>query len=523
MVSHRTLILECGPDRVSLGVFSRTTQRLCLHELAVETLPVAIGQNCDVQWLENTGAALRSLRRRITNRGPVTLLLPARLCLTKFIKLPRVEPAQREKILRFEAAQNIPYAIEDVVWDSVAVNETETGSEALLAAAKRDSLETFCLAAQLAGFEPRRILPATFATLAGFKLISEHGGRSFLGVNLDAQSTSLVLMEKSGHFALRTFALGLDENVIRSSVGTEIQPAVEKREPFSTRLLQEITRSLLHFQWRSGMGKPDRVCLSGIPTGLYGLSEALEGKLKVPVRLADFRAVVDFQKKSIGSGAEERGAALVDLIGAASTYFEPHQPVVNLLPPQLRDRAGSRRRRPWLVAAAMVTTMILIPPLVHFRSLRDEALKKTRAIERELAPVRMWDRRNQENLRRLAEVKQDLALYRDTNARRCSWLRLMVGLQEQLGRVEDVWLDKLQLAPAVAGEPMKILVSGRMLDRAHPLAKVSQETYSRVKILLTQLSGLPSIAGVEAERFDNRQAGLLKFDFVLVGEKQRPL
>ncbi len=482
-----------------------------------------MGQNCDAQWLENISVAVRSLRKRTKNRGPVTLLLPAQLCLTKFIKLPRVEATQREKILRFEAAQNIPYAIEDVVWDSVAVNETATESEALLVAAKCDSLDALCLAVQSAGFEPRRVLPAMLATLAGFKLIAGNGGGNFLGVNLGARSTTLVVMEKSGRFALRTFALGLDENVEPALVETEPRPAMEKREPFSTRLLQEISRSLLHFQWRSAMGKPDCVCLSGIPAGLSGLSEALEGKLKVPVRLADFRAAVDFPKKSIDSGAEERGAALIDLIGAASIHFAPNQPVVNLLPPRLRARAGSRSRRPWLLAAAILATTILIPPLIHFRSLRDEALKKNRAIERELAPVRAWDRRNQENLRRLAEVNRDLALYRDTNARRYSWLRLMSGLQDQLGRVEDVWLDKLQLAPAVPGEPMKLLVSGRMLDRAHPLAMVSQETYSRVKQLLAQLSSLPSVAGVEAERFNNQQAGLLKFDFILVGEKQSPL
>ncbi|HEV8542406.1 MAG TPA: pilus assembly protein PilM, partial [Verrucomicrobiae bacterium] len=466
MVSHRTLILECGPDRVSLAVFSRPGARLCLHELAVETLPVAGEQNRDARWLENTGTALRSLRRRIKKRGPVTLLLPARLCLTKFIKLPKVEVAQLEKILRFEAAQNIPYALEEVVWGSIAVNETETESEALLAAARRDSLEALCSAVQLAGFEPRIVLPATLATLSGFRLISGPGAGSFLGVNLGAQSTTLVLIEKSGRFALRTFALGLDENVTRATERPKSPPPAETREPFSTRLLQEISRSLLHFQWRNGMGKPDGVCLSGIPAGLSGLSEVLEGKLQAPVRLADFRAVVDLQKNSTNSGAEDRGAALVDSIGAAAANFEPKQPAINLLPPLLGERAGSRARRPWLVVAAVLAAMILIPPLVHFRSLRDEALNKNHAIERELAPVRAWDRRNQENLRLLAGMNQDLSLYRDTIARRRSWLRLMSGLQERLGRVEDVWLDKLQLAPAIPGEPMKLLVSGRMLDRA---------------------------------------------------------
>lgn len=523
MVSHRTLILECGPDRVSLGVFSRPAQRLRLDELVVEILPAAAVQNRDASWLENTGVALRLLRKRIKNREPVTLLLPSQLCLTKFIKLPRVEATQREKILRFEAAQNIPFAIDDVVWDSVAVNESGAESEAFLAAAKRDSLEALCSVVLSAGFEPRRILPATFATLAGFKLVSQNAGGSFLGVNLGAQSTTLVLIEKSGRFALRTFALGLEGNALHASAETENQTAAETREPFGARLLQEVSRSLLHFQWRSGMGKPDWVQLSGTGAGYPGLKEALGEKLKVPMRVTDFRAAVDFPKDPIAFGATVHNAELTDLIGAAFIHFQHDQAVVNLLPPSLRTRAGVRARRPWLLAAAMVTATILIPPLAHFQSLREEALKKSHAIERELAPVRAWDQRNQENLRRLAEVRQDLALYSGTNARRRSWSRLLTGLQGELGRVEDVWLDKLQLAPAVPGEPLKLLVSGRMLDRANPLAKVSQETYFRAKTLLTQLSALPSVSGVEAERFDNQQAGLLKFDFVLIGEKQRPL
>ena len=67
-------------------------------------------------WLEHTKAALTVLRGKMKQAGPVVLVLPAHLALTKLIKTPRVEPAKREKVIRFEAEQSIPYALADVVW-----------------------------------------------------------------------------------------------------------------------------------------------------------------------------------------------------------------------------------------------------------------------------------------------------------------------------------------------------------------------------------------------------------------------
>ncbi len=62
-----------------------------------------------------------------------------------------------------------------------------------------------------------------------------------------------------------------------------------------------------------------------------------------------------------------------------------------------------------------------------------------------------------------------------------------------------------------------------MLDKTNPLAKVSPETYRRVQALLASLVDSPFVAGIEAERFDNGQPGILKFDCVLVADPARPL
>ncbi len=471
-------------------------------------------------WQENIRAGFRSLATRTKSRGPVRLVLPPHLTLTKFIKIPRVEPAQREKIVRFEAGQNIPYALTDVVWDSVVVGETPAEFEVLLATAKLEILDPLCAAAHEAGFVPQLVLPSAFATLAGFNLVQKDRSVSFLGLNLAPRSTTLLLIEP-GRFALRTFALDLVELVARTT--DQSRGTVEAAEGVKTKLLQEITRSLLHFQWRSSMGKPGQVCLTGCGARLPGVAEALTAKLSVPVDVPDLRSSIDFANDPVRQAVTDQAYSLIDLLGAAATQLLPNQPVVNLLPPRTHRRELHRKRRPWLAAAALLAATVLLPPLIHFRKLREEAQRKSAAIEHELVPLRLRDAGNQEKLRRLTAVNQQILFIQSTGERRTSWLRLLADLQERLDRVEDVWLEKLQIAPMETGAPMKLLVSGRMLDRANPLARVSPETFTRVKTLLAGLVDSPFVSAIEAERFNPRQPGILEFDFVIVADSRRPL
>jgi type IV pilus assembly protein PilM len=334
------------------------------------------------------------------------------------------------------------------------------------------------------------------------------------------RSTTLVLFE-SGRFAFRAFALGLGDS--EGNISVDPRPSVEREDAAKARLLQEITRSLLHFQWRSGMGKPSLVCVTGPGAQLAGLVEAVALKLKIPVKVSDFTEAIEIADELVAKTVSEHTSTLIDLIGAATIRLRPDHPMINLLPPRAYERMSYRQRRPWLVAAALLATFTLVPPLVHFRKVRDEAQIKSAAIERELAPFRARDLRNRENLQRLADLKQRILMLENIRERRASWLRWLSGLQDRLGEVQDVWLEKLQVAPRAADAPLKLMISGRMLDRAHPLSKVSPETFVRVKTLLSQLTDTPFVTAVEAERFDNQQPGILKFDFVLVGDVKRPL
>ena len=536
MFLSQAVVFDCGASRTALGIFERQGRRLRCVDFAVEAFPASAGH--EDHWLKNTCTALRALRAHVPGPGPVVLVLPPHQVLTKLIKLPGVAPAQRERIIRFEAGSHLPSALTEVVWDSVVVGKHDRDLEVLLAAAKSEVAAAICGAVQALDLTPHLILPSALATLAGFRLVSAMPAQGALVLNLGARSTTLLLTE-GGRLVARTLAFGANHvtrQVAPGNLGTAGEAAASQLaaggasltaanvESFATRLVQEITRSVLPLRQPADRANSLPVYLAGGGARLAGLAESLAAKLSLPVAPLDVHSALDWPADATGPAAAGQTLALVDLIGAAATQLLPDHPVLNLLPPALRRQAELRRRQPWLIAAAVLTVAALLPPLWHDRMVTVEAQRKTIALEAELAPLRERETRLRINLLQLAALRQQAAQWQGLYDRRASWLQLFAELQERLGRVEDVWLEKLQVIPAPAAGPEKLAISGRLLDRANPVSKVGVEATNRVKALLQDINLSPYWqVAEEGQRFDHTRPGTLKFDFILVISPHHPL
>ena len=536
MYLSRTVVFDCGASRTALGIFERQGRRLRCVDFAVEVFPVSAGH--EDHWLKNTCTALGTLRAHVPGPGPVVLVLPPHQVLTKLVKLPGVAPAQRDKIIRFEVGLHIPSALTEVVWDRVVVGKRDGGLEVLLAAAKSEVVAAICAAVQALGMTPHLILPSALATLAGFRLVSASPASSALVLNLGARSTTLLLSEGGGLVA-RTLAFGANHvtpQVSPGNHGTAGEVAATPLaaggasltaatvESFTTRLVQEITRSVLPSRQPSDRANSLPVYLAGGGARLAGLAESLAAKLSLPVVPLAVHGAVDWPDVASGPAAAGQTLALLDLIGAAATQLLPDHPVLNLLPPILRRQTELRRRQPWLLAAAVLVVAALLPPLWQDRMVTVEAQQKSIALETELAPLRERETRYRANLQQLAALRQQAAQWQDLYDRRVSWLQLFAELQERLGRVEDVWLEKLQVISAPATGPQKLAISGRLLDRANPVSRVGFEATNRVKTLLQDINLSPDWqVAEEGQRFDHTSPGILKFDFILVISPHHPL
>lgn len=525
---------------MALGVFGRGPQgSLRLREFALVAFPAAPGR--DEEWLGRTRAALVTLRAQTKVAGPVALVLPGHLVLTKGLKVPDVAAAKREKIIRFEAQQSIPYALTEVVWGQ-AVTGGGPERAVLLCAAKLAVVSELCAAAEAAGFAPGWLWPAPMALGEGARWGAGDATEPVLRVSIGARSTILGLHE-SGRFHARTLPFGgqsvtlaLGESLAGDLAQAEAlklsgQPAAAlapAAEGFAARLAREITRTVEHFQREAGARAPERVVLCGGGARLAGLPERLARHLRVPVAGADPLAGVELGQAAAGAGAHAE--TLAELVGAGALRLRGRGEEMNLLPPRWRRQLNRRRRRPWLAAAAGLVVAAVGPAWWQERAVAQALEARVAAIERQVGPLRARVEGNRASLAALDAMRAEVVQLETTAARRTAWRDLLGDLQERLMRVEDVWLERLQWA---AGDPARtagaggggrrLAVSGRILDRTNPLAQVSADINRRVTVLLASVAESPFVAAVEGERFDNRQPGILRFEFVLVPTPGGPL
>lgn len=522
-----TTILDCGASRTTLAVFSwRRGGRLRLENYATISHALVAGE--EARWLEKTVEALQTLRAKVEPVGPVTVLLPPHVTLMKLFSTPRVKPAKRDKIINFESQQSIPYPLGDVVWDRLIAGESAFEFNVLLCAAKREVIDPLCAVCAGAGLTPTVLLPSVLALVGALRNApaQTEPATPTLLINLGARSTTLVLLEQTG-FQARSLVLG-GGSVASPSAGEsggETETALAIRS-FANRLVQEITRTLVHFRQPGVTESPLRVVITGGGARLPGLIESLATQLNVPVALLDVSGVVEIGPQAAGFSQDEHSSTLAELAGAAATQLKTKPAVLNLLPLQLRHQAGRRRLRPWLAVAAGLAVALLVPLIAQQRRVLAVAHAKNLALERELGPLRSAAARNLEKQQQLAERQRQQEAWRKLTAARAGWGHFLDQMQAKFIPAGEVWLERMQLLPpshenAAAKDPVelprRIAFSGLMRS------KPGDDALARVCSLLEQVAATPEIAAVEGERFEPAAAGLLRFDFVVVLRETAPL
>jgi hypothetical protein len=294
---------------------------------------------------------------------------------------------------------------------------------------------------------------------------------------------------------------------------------------FSVRLAQEIARSLAHARRQMPGESPTALWLTGGGAQLEALPAALAAKLRLPVERYDPLARVE-----LGAEAEDARAAaasLAVLVGLA-VPVSPAERDADLLPPALRESLAFRRRRPWFAAAAMLAAAALLPPIVHYHRVATRAAAQVAVLDARMRPMRSLQGRIAGDLERLESINTEIAALRRTAEARTSWLTFLADLQARLATIEDVWLERLVVVPPPATSapapdgtpagpaPLKLTVSGRLIDAVQPGSKAGADDYARVRRLLESFAHARFVASVADERFDHSEPGILRFDVTLV-------
>lgn len=404
--------------------------------------------------------------------GPINYAVTAQSVFTRFVKLPAVGEDKIDQIIQFEAQQNVPFPINEVVWDYQLVGNGEDGKlEVVLVAIKAELLNDMNGGVEKAGFKTNLVDVAPMALYNAFRYnYSSLAGCSLL-IDIGARTTNLIFVEPRKVFS-RSIPIG--GNTITSAISKELEVsfgAAENRKRKDgyvslggsyadhadpevarmskiirntmTRLHAEITRSISFYRAQQQGNQPVRVFLCGGSANLPYLREFFSEKLQLPIEfLNPLRNVgvggsVDVDK--VSRHAHEMG----ELIGLGLRSGSECPMELNLRPETVIRQQELDARKPFFLAAGLCALLALAGWWFYYSkaaSIKGEALEHVSAKVTELQGFESRIRTVSKEIDGLEKGVQPLLM---AAREREQWTSIMEEIHQKLPE-SFIWVTALE-------------------------------------------------------------------------------
>jgi len=467
LASDRILALDIGASSVKIGEFhAKRGQGLRL--INFNYAEIGVDPENEDNRKELIIAAVRNmLREKNIRPGKVIFSVPGQSVFTRFVKLPPLEESKVVQIIQYEAQQNVPFPIQEVIWDYQLLGASEGGGlEVVLLAIKSDIIEDLNDSVEEAGLTTEMVDVSPMALYNSMRYNETDSGGCTLVVDIGARTTNLLFVENNRVF---TRSIPIAGNAISQSIAAELGRTFQESEQLKkekgfvalggayeeppdpdqaqiskiirhvmTRLHSEISRSINFYRTQQGGTAPVRVLLSGGSSILPYTDRFFKEKLQIPVEY--FNA---FRNITLDPGISRDDLAKCvhffgEVVGLALRRMSECPIEVNLLPQTLRERKQSVQKRPYLIGAAV--SVLLVPLCLLGFAQRASVLKQNQLGEVTSEVTRLDALKNEINQKQ-ADLEQ-LRLHADSIVtlaeQRTFWPRLLEDINGRL--ISNVWL-----------------------------------------------------------------------------------
>jgi type IV pilus assembly protein PilM len=477
------LVVDFGATNLKLAEFELTEAGgLSLRQYGFKSL----GQD-GTQEATREAAMLKGLQEALAEKSyqsrNVNICAPGYHTFSKFVKLPPVDTSKVTQIIQYEAQQNVPFPLEEVVWDYQILGAAPTGElEVLLVAIKSDVVESLFRTADKAGLRLQLVDVSPAALCNAFRynygdlqgctmlldigaktsnlLFFEKGSVYSRGINIGANAITQDFSKESKLGYDEAERLKIEEGFVSLGGAYEEpenahQAAISKiARQVLTRLHIQVNQTIQFYRGQQGGSPPDRLFLSGGATSMPYTAQFFSEKLNLPVEyfnpLRNLQIQEELPREELAKVAHSLGEA----VGLGLRNLA-HCPVeLNLMPKSSLKRQEFNQKKPYLVASVFCLILIVF---AYGWFYDNEAAEKQKALEK-LKPTVEDLKRNDQRLRTgLSEMKRiqtESEQFFTWMEDRYRWAEVLTVLRESLMSVEDkkekelnakvgVWIEKL--------------------------------------------------------------------------------
>jgi len=485
------LCLDFGAGSVKVGEFVANEQgTLTLTQFGMKPL----GQE-GTQESKREAAVLKAIQELLSQkpyRGKnMNVCAPGFHVFSKFVKLPPVDTSKVTQIIQYEAQQNVPFPLQEVVWDYQIMGTSANGElEVLLVAIKSEVVEGLFRTAESAGLRLQLVdvSPAALCNAFRFNYGDQEGCTMLLDIG--AKTSNLLFFEKGKVYA-RGITIGA--NSITTDFVAEAKMPFAKAEELKinegfvslggayeepdnphqaaiskiarqvmTRLHMQVNQTIQFYRTQQGGSAPQRLFLAGGGSIMAYTREFFGEKLNVPVEYFNpFRNVQIAQGVAI-EDLEKVAHAFGEVVGLGLRNLAQCPVELNLVPKSIRSRQQFEQKKPYFIAAIFSLVMVVFAYGMFYNKIAGVKQSSLDKLSAQLAPQEASVNKLQEQentlkattnqIAKLVGYLQDKFYWPETLAEVRTVLVKVEEGQTQPGRPVGVWIEKFGTVTGGASE-----------------------------------------------------------------------
>lgn len=467
MLSSKSfLCLDFGAGSVKAAEFEvNQSEGLSLKQYGIKALGIEGSQDS-----KREKVVLAAVQELLASRGiaarQANVCAPGFQVFSKFVKLPPVDTSKVTQIIQYEAQQNVPYPLEETVWDYQIMGAAPSGEmEVLLVAIKADVVEGLFRVSDAAGLKTHLVDASPSALCNAFKYnYGDLDGCTML-LDIGAKTSNLLFFEKGKVFAR---SINIGANSITQDFVAEAKMPFAKAEEIKvaegfvslggayeepenpnqaaiskiarqvmTRLHIQVNQTIQFYRGQQGGSAPVRLFLAGGASIMPYTAQFFAEKLNVgveyfnPFRNITIEPQIDLEElaKVAHSFGEVVGLGLRNL---AQCPVE-----LNLVPKSIRSKQAFDQKKPYFIAAVVSLIAVVFGVGVFYSKVadikRDSLTELNTPLEKLTKASEEMDK--QQNL--IKRAQQEVDVYTGYLKDRFFWAEALVEMRNLLVKAEE--------------------------------------------------------------------------------------
>ncbi len=476
MAKKPILTLDIGSHSLKLAEFMEVRGGLEMTRYAVSDLGVDPQSDADrSQFIITTIHDL--IRESGCKPGPVQVAISGHAVFSRFVKLPPVEPEKVYQIIQYEAQQNVPFPMNEVVWDYQLISGATGDVDVMLAAIKADIIAGLTDCVRFTGLVPNLVDVAPMALYNAVRYNYDNLPPCTLVVDIGARSTDLVFIEAGRVFSrsvpvagnqitqliMNEFSISFDDAEALKKAhayvafgGAYEGPQSETVDKVSksvrsmmTRLHQELNRSINFYRSQQGGQQPALLLLTGGSSVIPYTDTFLKEKLGVETDYFNpFNNVAVAEQipaEQVGAHACEMG----QLVGLALRQVHTCPIEINLLPPKAEEEKKFKRKQPLFALAAAAVLVCLLAWIAFYSRSAGVTARIRGQIEARVTELTAVEQDLSRAEDAVAGVQGKIAKLTELERRRGVWRGLLGEIAA--AKTDGMWLTRISPVAALPG------------------------------------------------------------------------